>query len=83
MDEYMPTQRGQVFELRDHQQEALDALELMRANHESIALLYHATLFLARTKEFVAQAHGQFKALWPEASGGSSRACLKTCRILG
>ena len=61
----------------------------MRANHETIALLYHATgtgktvtavsdakrlggrtLFLAHTKELVAQAHAQFKALWPEVGVG-------------
>lgn len=43
MEEYLPNQHGRVFELRDHQQEALDALQEMRDHHESIALLYHAT----------------------------------------
>ncbi|MBP3647111.1 MAG: DEAD/DEAH box helicase, partial [Clostridia bacterium] len=41
--DYLPTQRGKTFELKDHQQEALDNLEAMRSRKETIALLYHAT----------------------------------------
>ena len=48
IEDYLPTQRGKAFnganlELKEHQKEALQALEDMRANKESIALLYHAT----------------------------------------
>lgn len=48
IDDYLPTQRGKVFdgeklELREYQQEALNALEEMRKAKETIALLYHAT----------------------------------------
>ncbi len=48
IEDYLPTQRGKSFnganlELKEHQKEALQALEDMRANKESIALLYHAT----------------------------------------
>ena len=41
--DYLPTQRGKTFELKDHQQEALDNLSDMRNRKETIALLYHAT----------------------------------------
>lgn len=41
--DYLPTQRGKTFELKDHQQEALDSLADMRSRKETIALLYHAT----------------------------------------
>lgn len=41
--EYLPEQRGEVLELREHQQSALDSLEAMRERGDSIALLYHAT----------------------------------------
>lgn len=41
--DYLPTQRGKTFELKDHQQEALDNLTDMRNRKETIALLYHAT----------------------------------------
>ena len=41
--DYLPTQRGKSFELKEHQQEALDSLAAMRAQHQTIALLYHAT----------------------------------------
>lgn len=41
--DYLPTQRGRIFKLKDHQQEALDALEKMRNEHETIALLHQAT----------------------------------------
>ena len=48
IEDYLPTQRGKAFdgkklELKEHQKEALEALELMRKNNETIALLYHAT----------------------------------------
>ncbi len=48
IEDYLPTQQGktidgQKLELREYQQETLDSLEKMRANKESIALLYHAT----------------------------------------
>ena len=48
IEDYLPTQRGKALdgeklELREYQQEALDSLETMRANKETIALLYHAT----------------------------------------
>lgn len=43
IEEYLPNQHGRVFELREHQQEALDSLQEMRDRHETIALLYHAT----------------------------------------
>ena len=48
IDDYLPSQRGQAInaeklELREYQQEALDSLSEMRANKETIALLYHAT----------------------------------------
>lgn len=41
--DYLPTQRGCSFELKEHQQEALDNLAAMREKNETIALLYHAT----------------------------------------
>lgn len=48
IEDYLPTQKGKALdgeklELREYQQEALDSLETMRANKETIALLYHAT----------------------------------------
>jgi superfamily II DNA or RNA helicase len=48
VEDYLPTQKGKSidgchFELKEHQQQALEALEQMRKNHESIALVYHAT----------------------------------------
>lgn len=46
--DYLPSQRGKSIdgnnlELKSHQKQALDSLENMRINHETIALLYHAT----------------------------------------
>mgnify|MGYP004460468293 FL=1 len=41
--DYLPTQRGGSFALKEHQQEALANLAAMRARNETIALLYHAT----------------------------------------
>ena len=48
IEDYLPTQQGKALdgeklELREYQQEALASLEAMRANKETIALLYHAT----------------------------------------
>lgn len=43
LEDYLPKQKGKVIELRDHQQAALDSLQNMRDQGESIALLYHAT----------------------------------------
>jgi superfamily II DNA or RNA helicase len=48
IEDYLPTQRGRTLdasqlELREHQQEALNKLAEMRQNHETIALLHHAT----------------------------------------
>jgi superfamily II DNA or RNA helicase len=41
-DDFLPKQIGEVFELRQHQKDALDSLEQMRANGKTIALLTHA-----------------------------------------
>lgn len=48
IEDYLPTQRGKALdggnlELKEHQIAALKSLEKMRANSETIALLYHAT----------------------------------------
>ena len=48
IEDYLPTQQGRALkadqlELREYQQEALNSLEAMRQNRETIALLYHAT----------------------------------------
>lgn len=43
MEDFLPNQRGKTFELRDHQERALQNLEDMRREGETIALLYHAT----------------------------------------
>ncbi len=43
LDDYLPKQKGKAFELKNHQQSAIDSLRGMRDNGESIALLYHAT----------------------------------------
>ena len=48
IEDYLPSQQGKALdgeklELREYQQEALDSLATMRANKETIALLYHAT----------------------------------------
>ena len=48
IEDYLPTQQGRALkadqlELREYQQEALESLETMRQNRETIALLYHAT----------------------------------------
>jgi len=48
IEDYLPTQRGKALdggnlELKEHQIAALKSLEEMRANSETIALLYHAT----------------------------------------
>ena len=41
--DYLPMQRGRTFQLKEHQQEALDALAKMREAKETIALIHHAT----------------------------------------
>lgn len=48
IDDYLPCQSGRALnaenlELHKHQIEALEALQTMRSNKETIALLYHAT----------------------------------------
>lgn len=43
LEDYLPKQKGKAFVLKDHQSEAIENLENMRKNNESIALLYHAT----------------------------------------
>ena len=48
IEDYLPTQKGKALdganlELKEHQKAALKALEQMRDNSETIALLYHAT----------------------------------------
>lgn len=43
IDDALPPQQGQSFELMDHQEEALNALAKMREDNQTIALLYHAT----------------------------------------
>ena len=43
LDDFLPNQKGQSFELKDHQEDALKNLNTMREKGESIALLYHAT----------------------------------------
>lgn len=41
-DDFLPKQHGEAFELRPHQEEALDALATMRAEGKTIGLLTHA-----------------------------------------
>jgi superfamily II DNA or RNA helicase len=41
-DDFLPKQHGEVLELRPHQEEALEALERLRSEGNSIALLTHA-----------------------------------------
>jgi len=41
--DYLPKQRGNIIELKEHQQKAIENLENMRKKGETIALLYHAT----------------------------------------
>src|SRR3954447_19312297 len=42
-DDFLPRQAGELLELREHQEDALLALERMRAEGKTIALLEHAT----------------------------------------
>lgn len=89
LEDYLLKKKGRIFELKEHQQAALEGLQRMRENDESIALLYHATgtgktvtavsdakrvgkrtLFLAHTKELIAQARKTFDEIWPEVSTG-------------
>ena len=41
-DEFLPKQTGEVVELRQHQKDALESLEQMRADRKTISLLTHA-----------------------------------------
>ena len=41
--DYLPEQKGKIVELKEHQKEALENLEELREEGNSIALLYHAT----------------------------------------
>ncbi|TDT46068.1 DEAD/DEAH box helicase [Fonticella tunisiensis] len=43
MEDFLPSQRGKIFNLKDHQETALKNLDEMRKKGETIALLYHAT----------------------------------------
>jgi hypothetical protein len=43
IEDYLPSQKGKVIELKEHQQEAMNSLRKMREEGQSIALLYHAT----------------------------------------
>lgn len=43
IQDYLPRQRGQVLELKEHQLEAYAALNMMRENHQTIALITHPT----------------------------------------
>jgi superfamily II DNA or RNA helicase len=42
-DDFLPRQAGELLQLREHQEDALRALERMRAEGKTIALLEHAT----------------------------------------
>jgi len=42
-DDFLPKQRGGLLELREHQEDALNALDTLRAEGNTIALLQHAT----------------------------------------
>ncbi|MGN1133939.1 MAG: DEAD/DEAH box helicase [Oscillospiraceae bacterium] len=72
--DYLPSQKGKAIdgsslELKEHQKQALNALSKMRENHETIALLYHATgtgktvsavsdaMSLGKRTLFIAHAH--------------------------
>lgn len=43
IDDYLPKQKGEIVELKKHQESALENLKSMRDKNETIALLYHAT----------------------------------------
>ncbi|MBQ9290542.1 MAG: DEAD/DEAH box helicase family protein [Clostridia bacterium] len=43
IEDALPPQQGQALELMDHQEAALENLAQMRKDHQSIALLFHAT----------------------------------------
>ena len=43
IEDALPPQQGETFELMDHQEEALENLDSMRKAHKTIALLFHAT----------------------------------------
>ena len=89
IDDFLPKQKGNTIELKEHQTQALDSLKKMREHGQSIALLYHATgtgktvtavsdakyingktLFVAHTKELIAQAKRTFEDVWSEVATG-------------
>lgn len=43
LEDYLSKKKGRIIELKEHQQAAIESLQQMRENKESIALLYHAT----------------------------------------
>lgn len=43
IEDTLPPQLGETFELMDHQEETLENLRQMRLDHKTIALLFHAT----------------------------------------
>ena len=43
IEDYLQKQQGKIIKLKDHQEEAINNLEEMIEDGESIALLYHAT----------------------------------------
>ncbi len=43
VNDYLPSQQGEIFQLREHQAEALANLKRMREEHKTIALVTHAT----------------------------------------
>lgn len=43
IEDYLPSQKGKIIELKDHQQNAINNLNEMRKEGDTIALLYHAT----------------------------------------
>ena len=43
LEDFLPKQKGKIIELKEHQKTAVENLNRMRAEGESIALLYHAT----------------------------------------
>jgi len=43
LEDNLPKQKGEILELKEHQQAALESLQQMRERKDSMALLYHAT----------------------------------------
>ena len=65
IEDYLPSQRGKIIELRDHQQDAIDNLNEMREEGEGIALLYHATgarviIVIGAINDLVSRVSGTF-----------------------